>query len=243
MCELSLVVKVEIGEKIINLGVHKSLTMNRNETIIATSFLVLAITILSLEPNIPLQAQNASVKSLSGQDSVSGVEKEVDTIRNPDFDTINATSGLPLYWYDSFGSCGSIFNCAVNTTDGWFGNHSFQLSTRNNTNNTWSWISSQEIGVRPDEKFGIIAHMKLNEWAAQSHIVIEGLDSGIGEWYRIKLCPAGINGPIEWKVFDCEIKVPTNTSAIVVTLNAGWSTQPDKNAITTFDAIHAYKTV
>jgi len=207
-------------------------------------FLVSTLLIVSLEPHTPLHAQNTTdgtspnIKNSSGE-----VNKVVDTIRNPDFTSVNTTSGLPLYWSDSFGICGTIFDCATNTTDGWFSNDSFQLSTRNNTNNTWSWISSQEIVVRPDEEYGIITHMKLNEWATQSHIMVEGFNNSTEEWYIIKQCPSGINGPIEWKVFDCKVTVPTNTTAMVVTLNAGWSSQINKNAITTFDAIHAYKTI
>ena len=218
--------------------------MNGNVKIMTMIFLVSTLLIVSLELHTPLHAQNTSdgtspnIKNSSGE-----VNKVVDTIRNPDFTSINTTSGLPLYWSDSFGICGTIFDCATNTTDGWFSNDSFQLSTRNNTNNTWSWISSQEIVVRPDEEYGIIAHMKLNEWATQSHIIVEGFNNSTEEWYIINQCPSGINGPIEWKVFDCKVTVPTNTTAMVVTLNAGWSSQINKNAITTFDAIHAYKTI
>jgi hypothetical protein len=72
-------------------------------------------------------------------------------------------------------------------------------------------------------------------------MLVEGLNDSTGEWYQIKQCPSGINGPIEWKVFDCNVIIPTNTTAIVLTLNAGWSSEPNKNAVTTFDAIHAYK--
>ena len=232
------------ANKLINLAAHTSSIMNKNAKIMTMIFLVSTLTIVCLELYTPLHAQNTSDGTISdGQDSSRGVEKVIDSIRNPDFTSINTTSGLPLYWYDSFGSCGSIFDCAINSTDGWFGNHSFQLSTRNNTNNTWSWISSQEIVVRADEEYGIISHMKLNEWATQSHILVEGFNDSTGEWYRIEQCPSGINGPIEWKVFDCKVTVPTNTTAMVVTLNAGWSSQINKNAITTFDAIHAYKTI
>jgi len=218
--------------------------MNRNVKIMTMIFLVSTIAIVSLEPYTSLHAQNTSdVTSFDDQDSSPEVEKVIDSIRNPDFTSINTTSGLPLYWSDSFGICGTIFDCATNTTDGWFSNDSFQISTRNNTNNTWSWISTQEIVVTPNEEFGIISHMKLNEWATQSHILIEGFNDSTGEWYTIKQCPSGINGPIEWKLFDCKVTIPTNTTAMVLTLNAGWSSQIDKNAITTFDAIHAYKTI
>jgi hypothetical protein len=218
--------------------------MNRNLKIITMIFLVSTFAIVPLKLHVPLHAQNTSDGSrLDGQDSSREVEKAIDSIRNPDFTLINSTSGLPLYWNDSFGACGSIFDCTTNTTDGWFGNHSIQLTTRNNTNNTWSWISSQEIIVSPEEEFTIIAHMKLNEWATGSHMLVEGFNDSTGEWYQIEQCPSGINGPIEWKVFDCKITIPTNTTAMVLTLNAGWSSQTNKDAVTMFDAIHAYKTI
>jgi hypothetical protein len=218
--------------------------MNGNVKIMTMIFLVSSLVAVSLGVHTPLDAQKTSDETSSNtQDSSPGVEKVTDSIRNPDFTLVNSTSGLPLYWYDSFGVCGSVFDCAINSTDGWFGNHSFQLSTRNNTNNTWSWISSQEIVVRPDEEYGIIAHMKLNEWATQSHIQLQGYNNSTEDWFQIKQCPSGTNGPLKWKVFDCKVTIPTNTTAIVLTLNAGWSSQINKNAITTFDAIHAYKTI
>ena len=218
--------------------------MNNNVKNMLMVFLIAVIAFVSLELYLPSHAQNTSdvVRSDSQESSVD-VEKVVDAIRNPDFRSINSTSGLPLYWDDSFGVCGFTFNCATNSTDGWYGNQSFQLSTKNNTDDTWSWISSQEIAVVENEEYQIIAHMKLNEWATQSHILVEGFDDSTGEWYQIEQCPAGTNGPLEWKIFDCEITIPTNTTAMIVTLNAGWSSQVDKDAITTFDAIHAYKKI
>jgi hypothetical protein len=217
--------------------------MNGNVKIMTMIFLVSALVIVSLELHTPLHAQNISNGTSSNSpDSSREVKKVIDSIRNPDFTSVNSTSGLPLYWYDSFGVCGNIFDCVTNSTDGWFDNHSFQLSTRNNTNDTWSWISSQEIVVRPNEEYGIIAHMKLNKWATQSHILLEGYDNSTGEWYQIDQCPAGTNGPLKWEVFDCKITIPTNTTAMILTLNAGWSSEMNENAVTSFDAIHAYKT-
>lgn len=218
--------------------------MSGNVKMLTMIFLVSTLVIVSLELHTPLHAQNPSNETSSNiQDSSLAVEKVVDAIRNPDFTSVNSTSGLPLYWYDSIGVCGSIFDCATNSTDGWFSNHSLQLSTRNNTNDTWSWISSQEIVVRPGEEYGIIAHMKLNDWATKSHIVLQGYNSSTGEWYQIEQCPAGINGPLKWEIFDCKITIPTNTTAMVLILNAGWSSQINENAISSFDAIHAYRTI
>ena len=218
--------------------------MNGNVKIVTMIFLVSTVVIVFLDLNSPLYAQNTLNETSSNiQDTSRGIEKVTDSIRNPDFTLVNSTSGLPLYWYDSFGVCGSIFDCATNNTDGWFSNNSFQLSTRNNTNNTWSWIYSQEIVVRANEKYEIIAHMKLNDWSTQSHIKLHGYNNSTEAWYQIEQCPAGTDGPLKWELFDCKITIPTNTTAMVLILNAGWSSQINKTAVTTFDAIHAYKTL
>lgn len=224
------------------LGVHKMSVMNNKIKIFSMIFLVSTITLVSVASQMPLYAQSTIDDNSSNTlESSSQDQKLSDSIRNPDFDMVNSTSGLPMYWTDSFGVCGSTFNCTTNSTDGWFGNHSFQLSTRNNTENTWSWISTQPIVVEPNEEYEIITHMKLNEWVRQSHILVEGYNNSSGEWYQIEQCPAGTDGPFKWEIFDCKITVPTNTTAMMLTLNAGWSSQINENAVTLFDAIHVYK--
>jgi hypothetical protein len=216
--------------------------MNIKIKITCMIFLLAVIAILSVASQMPLYSQSISDNNSSNTaESSSKTQKVIDSARNPDFNMINSTSGLPLYWFDSFGVCGSTFYCTINSTDGWFGNNSFQLSTQNNTENTWSWISSQPIVVEPNEGYEIIAHMKLNERARQSHILLEGYNNSVGEWYQIEQCPAGTNGPLNWEIFDCKITVPTNTTAMILTLNAGWSSQIAENAVTSFDAIHVYK--
>jgi len=204
--------------------------------------LISTLIVVSMQSHASLFAQVTSENDgSSGQESSSQIQKVSDTIRNPDFDIVNRTSGLPLYWNDTYAVCGSIFDCAINSTDGWFGTHSFQVSTRNNTENTWSWISSQPIVVEANEEYEIIAHIKLNEWVTASHVALEGYNDNTKAWYQITQCPASTNGPLDWKIFDCKITIPTNTTSMMVTLNAGWSSQPNKNAISTFDAVHAYQ--
>lgn len=210
---------------------------------IITIFFASIIIVLSFGFQTSLYGQSAFEDNSSNSQGPESQDKKVnDSIRNPDFEMTNSTSGLPLYWDDSFGVCGSTFDCTMNSTDGWFSNSSFQLSTQNNTNSTWSWISSQPIVVSPNEKYEIITHMKLNEWVTQSHILLEGYNSSTDLWYQIEQCPVGTNGPLKWKIFDCKITIPADTTSILLTLNAGWSSQSDKKAVTTFDAIHAYKT-
>jgi hypothetical protein len=165
---------------------------------------------------------------------------------NPDFILIDNQSGiivygLPSYWNDTEKNCVSTFKCTSNFTTGWEDNTSLQISTTSNNNDTWSWIRSKEIGVNPDEQFELVTHMKLNEFATQSHIAFEGLNETSNEWYQIQQCPTGTNGPLEWHVFSCEVTIPDDTTKIRFGLNAGWSSQQNKEAVTFFDTISAIK--
>ncbi len=146
------------------------------------------------------------------------------------------TFGLDSFWNDTSDFCSSDFKCTANDTTGWKSNSSFQLTTSNNTNNTWSSIHSQQIYVKPSERYELLTHMKLNQWAVQSHIVLEGYNETSRQWYRISHCPSGVNGPMEWREFSCTITIPENTTKIREVLNAGWSSQPNKKATTWFDS-------
>jgi glucose/arabinose dehydrogenase len=162
-------------------------------------------------------------------------------VSNSNFSMLDNESGLPLYWNDSFNNCGSIYACKINSTDGWDDKQSFQVSTTNNTNNTWSWIEGREIDVKPGEKFQFKSHMKLNKWATLSHIVLEGFNETSKQWYQMRQCPNGINGHWEWREFVCYRIIPENTTKIRPVLNAGWSAQPNKEATTWFDSISMIK--
>jgi hypothetical protein len=79
--------------------------------------------------------------------------------------------------------------------------------------------------------------MRLNDWAKQSHVVIEGFNGTSQNWYQIWHCPSGTDGPVEWREFSCEISVPKDTTAMRMILNGGWSTSPNNPATTWFDNI------
>jgi hypothetical protein len=79
--------------------------------------------------------------------------------------------------------------------------------------------------------------MKLNDFATQSHVAIEGYNQTSMKWDQISQCPTGINGHLEWYEFSCAITIPNGITKIRPILNAGWSSQPGKQAITSFDAI------
>jgi len=165
---------------------------------------------------------------------------------NPGFIFFNSKSGvvnfwLSSFWKDQFNSCISNFSCGDNFSTGWKDNKSFQISSNSNINDTWSWIYGQNMSVKPDENYRFVAHMKLNNWAKQSHVVLEGFNETSKEWHQIKLCPSGTNGPLEWRQFSCLVEIPLNTTKIRPILNAGWSSQAGKEAITWFDSLYLIK--
>jgi aldose sugar dehydrogenase len=162
-------------------------------------------------------------------------------VSNSDFSMVNNKSGLPLYWDDQFKICGRTYTCKINVTDGRDDRQSFQLSTTNNANNTWSSIKGREIDVKSGQNYQLVSHMKLNDWATQSHVAFEGFNETSKQWYQIIQCPAGLNGYWEWREFRCFITIPDNTTEIRPVLNAGWSSQPNKEAITWFDSVSMIK--
>ena len=143
---------------------------------------------------------------------------------------------FPAFGNESLTSCNTIFKCTSSISTGWKDDTSFKIST-NNTNNTWSSIYGQEIDVKSNKSYELVTHMKLNKWATQSHVVLEGFNESSKHWNQIKQCPPVTNGPLEWQEFTCIITIPENTTKIRPELNAGWSSQPGKEATTWFDSV------
>ena len=90
-------------------------------------------------------------------------------------------------------------------------------------------------------RYELLTHMKLNQRATQSHILLRGFNESSQKWYQIAQCPSGINGPLEWKEFDCKIIIPQNTTKIKLKLNAGWSSREGQKAVTSSDAVNLYR--
>jgi hypothetical protein len=179
---------------------------------------------------------------------LTGVENKESTtnnsVLNPDFQLGDEQSGIPLYWYDPFRHCGSVFICKSNTSTGWNDSTSFEVSSSVSSRkiaNMWSWINGKEIDVNPDERYEIITHMKLNGFVNQSHIVIEGFRESSNNWYQIAHCPTGTSGPTGWHMYSCEITIPKGTTKIRPLLNAGLSFQENRAAVTLFDNIQLVK--
>jgi glucose/arabinose dehydrogenase len=141
-------------------------------------------------------------------------------------------------WSDPDNNCDIAFRCRVNFTTRWNGNTSLQISTSSTDNETWSWIYGKDISVIPGEQYELVTHMKLNEFVVGSHVVLEGYNNITNRWdeiNQITQCPFGTNGPLEWKEFRCNVTIPANTTKIRPILNAGWSSEKGKEAITLFD--------
>ena len=168
-----------------------------------------------------------------------GIEKQKasNLVSNSNFSIVDIKSGLPLYWNDSANICGKTYACKINGTDGWDDKHSFQISTTDNTQNTWSSIKGREINVKAGEKFQLINHLKANKWVSESYVALEGFNVTSNQWYQIIQCPTGFNGYWEWREFACFMIIPDNTTKMRPVLNAGWSSQPNKEAITWFDSV------
>ena len=107
-------------------------------------------------------------------------ENKSTSISNPEFTLFNNISGLVAYglgpfWKDIFGYCKTSFECVSDNTTGWMDNSSLKVSTRgdnskNKGTSNWSWIYGNELSVNPGERYEVVTHMKLNEYAVQSHV-------------------------------------------------------------------------
>lgn len=186
--------------------------------------------------------QNTNISMPSNIKNISDGNRTVtDLVQDPLFKLVGNYTNSFSYWNDPHNKCSGLYSCNMNLTDGGSDNQSFQLSTTNGTVNNWSWIKANETEVKPNQQYEFLTHMKLNEWATQSHIPLEGFNESSQKWYQIWQCPPGTNGPLEWKQFYCKITIPNNITKIHPTLNAGWSSQQGVNATTSFDEIHLFR--
>jgi hypothetical protein len=116
---------------------------------------------------------------------------------------------MPLYWNDILNSCNSLFQCEINFKDGWKDNLSFSIATTSNKINTWSWIGSSEIDVKPNELYELVAHIKFNKFVSGSHLIAKGFSQTYSQWYQIgPPCPPATAGPIDWHMYICEMTIP-----------------------------------
>lgn len=186
--------------------------------------------------------QRPETRSLKIQDNQT-ISKKYDQDQSSQLDNQSELIrfGLRSFEIDSQKSCKTIFKCNANFTTGWNDETSIQFST-NNTEHNRSWIIGQEVDVTPKDRYQFAFHMKLNEWVTGSRVILDGYNETSKEWYRINQCPSvNVNGPLEWQEFSCGITVEANTTKIRPILNAGWSSQPNREATSWFDSIYLTK--
>jgi glucose/arabinose dehydrogenase len=155
----------------------------------------------------------------------------------------NQSDIFSSYLNGSSNNCKHIFKCTVDpitaSKDVNDNNKtSFKISTNTTNKDTWSSVKGKEIEVTPYQTYQLTTHMKLNQYAIQSHVALEAYNQTSKKWHQLMQCPVGTNGPLEWHEYSCEITIPANTTKIIHILNAGWSSQPGKQAVTLFDAIY-----
>lgn len=209
-------------------------------------FGIISVTFLNLGFLLEFVNGQSDINSYSAQ-SENNTQKanqvRIDHSTNPNFSFFNATSGLPSEWRDPMHNCNKYFSCTVKFTEGWNDYVSFSLSTSNNTNSTWSSIYGKPIEVTPQQKYQLVSHMKLNKWTTKSHIALEGFNQSLNHWTQMTQCPGGTNGPLEWQEFNCFINIPQNITKMRLVLNAGWTSQLNREATTWFDSINLLTTV
>src|SRR6188474_3079970 len=150
--------------------------------------------------------------------------------------------GLHSFWKDQKMSCSTQFKCETDFSTGWNDKTSFRITSTDNVNRTRAMFYGKSLDVIPQKQYQFVTHMKLNEWVRQSRVVLEGFDEYTRHWNRIQECPSGVNGPIEWNEYNCHVLVPQNTTKIRPVLNAGYSSNQEKGAITWFDTIYVIRT-
>ena len=82
--------------------------------------------------------------------------------------------------------------------------------------------------------------MAQNPYAVQSHMVVYGFNESTNSWKELLQCPGGKTGLLERSTFGCSILIPSNISKIRPILNAGWSSEDNKEASTTFSELTIY---
>jgi glucose/arabinose dehydrogenase len=153
---------------------------------------------------------------------------------NSQFEAITLDSDI----FDKVSTCKMNLTCTMNNSTGWKDNSSIELST-NVTKNIDLEIVGHKVDVKPKERYQIVVHMKLNEWATQSQVRYDGYNETSKKWYHIDQCPsASLNGPMEWQEFSCGIEIDKNTTKLRAVLVPGWSIQKNKEATTWFDSIY-----
>ena len=150
-------------------------------------------------------------------------------VRNPSFEVTE--DGQPVGWH------AGNEHFTVSLDKGYAGKYSLKVSTTSTKADTWSWIRSEPISVKPG-KYLVVTHMKTYNVKA-SHIKIEAYYPAKHRWAQLlPFVPSGTSGTHDWTEYSKIITVPENVTKIRIVLNAGWVLDKNKGkAITWFDDI------
>jgi hypothetical protein len=155
--------------------------------------------------------------------------------------------GQSSFWED-YGLCETRVECSTDSATGFNDNSSVRISSpltfegscvQETMPCSFTWIYGSEIpDIKPGAKYNVTTHMKLNENAIRSHITFQGFNEISQNWTNVGHCPKSVNGPLEWKAFNCEITIPENVNRIRPILFNGWSSTPTNSGITWYDDIY-----
>lgn len=165
------------------------------------------------------------------------------TQMNLSFNFKNASMSydLPLNLKDPKNSCEKNYTCIISNNTGWTDQSSLQVSTNSNTKEQWSSIIGREVNVKTDDRYEFLSHIKLNEWASYSNILLQGFNSTSKNWQDILKCPYDVRGPVQWTEYRCSVTIEHNISKIRPIFNAGWSSSMFKEGTTWFDNVSLTK--
>lgn len=177
---------------------------------------------------------------LAGVSKIDAFKMNESTIRLDDESSLR-NSSLISFWKDPNNSCSSTFKCVKNFTTGWNDTTSIQISTASTDKNNWSSIFGREASVVPNERYELITHLKHNPWSIHSHVKLQAFNETSRTWYQIEKCPQATNSSLEWSEYKCIITVEPNVTKVRAVLNAGWSSQEGREAVTWFDSLYMLK--
>jgi len=183
---------------------------------------------LSMAASEPAADTNSSMYSIYSNENITRLDRE----------SVDDHLGLPPNWKDTNKSCSSTFKCITDFSTGWKDNKSIQISTMNSNSNIFSQIEGEEVPVIPNERYHLLTHLKHNEWATQSNIKLQGFNETSKLWYQIEKCPSAVNRSLDWNEYECVITIEPNVTKVRAILNAGWSSQAGRQAVTWFDSLY-----
>ena len=134
---------------------------------------------------------------------------------------------------DHLQNCNNSFSCYVVSKDLSSNLNSKILMTSTPVGlKSWSMINGESFKVNPKQEYNITTFMKLNPYARESNLLIQGFSEETKVWINISYCPAGIDGPIEWIEFQCVLKIPDSVNSLRPVYNGGYSSEGGMEATT-----------